>query len=91
MTTDHEVIRQWAEARHAQPATIEGTEHEGRPGVLRLDFPGYSHGGLLKHISWEDWLRTFDERGMNFIYQEERSDGEESYFFLLENASREDA
>ena len=91
VTTDHEVIRQWAEARGARPATVEGTEHGGRAGVLRLDFPGYAEGGSLKHISWEEWFRTFDDRGLNFIYQEERSEGGQSNFFRLENPSREDA
>src|SRR5215213_9562425 len=38
VTTHHEVIRQWAEERDGTPATVPGSEHEGRPGVLRIDF-----------------------------------------------------
>lgn len=30
-------------------------------------------------------------RGLNFIYQEQRSDGQQSNFFRLENPGREDA
>jgi hypothetical protein len=89
ITTDHEVIRQWAEERGAQPATVPGTEHEGRAGVLRLDFPGYG-GDNLENISWDQWFETFDARGLNFIYQESRSDGSQSNFFRLENPDRED-
>jgi len=81
----------WAEARGARPATVEGTEHEGRPGVLRLNFPGYAEDGKLREISWEDWFRTFDLRNLNFIYQEERTNGQQSNFFRLENPTREDA
>ncbi|UBU17473.1 hypothetical protein [Nonomuraea gerenzanensis] len=90
ITTDHDVIRQWAEEREARPAKVPGTEHDGRAGVLRFDFPGYG-GGDLEEISWDDWFRTFDERGLNFIYQEHRKDGNQSNFFRLENPDREDA
>lgn len=31
--TDHDVIRGWAEERDAKPATVPGTEHDGRAGV----------------------------------------------------------
>ena len=88
-TTHHEVIKQWAEARGARPATVEGTEHGDRLGVLRFDF-GDDSGGL-RHVSWDEWFRTFDERRLNFIYQEERTDGRQSNFFRLENPEREDA
>jgi hypothetical protein len=45
----------------------------------------------LRHISWEEWFDTFDARGLNFIYQEQRRDGQQSNFFRLENPGREDA
>ncbi|GAA4197116.1 hypothetical protein [Microbispora amethystogenes] len=90
VTTDHEVIRRWAEDRDATPATVPGTEREGRPGVLRFDFPG--HGGEdLKRVSWDEWFGTFEERGLDFVYQEHRKDGSPSNFFRLENPGREDA
>ena len=87
-TTHHEVIKQWAEARNGVPATVPGTEHEGRAGVLRFDFGGDNDD--LRHISWEEWFETFDARRLNFIYQEERSDGSQSNFFRLDNPERED-
>jgi hypothetical protein len=89
VTTHHEVIRQWAEARGGTPATVEGTEHDGHLGVLRFDFGGDNRN--LRHVSWEEWFETFDARRLNFIYQEERSDGDQSNFFRLENPNREDA
>ncbi|MGW5051879.1 Rho termination factor N-terminal domain-containing protein [Actinokineospora sp. NPDC004072] len=91
VTTNHDVIRRWAEERDAAPATVEGTEHDDHLGVLRLDFPGYGGGGRLRRVAWDEWFETFDERGLNFIYQEERSDGTPSNFFRLENPNREDA
>jgi hypothetical protein len=89
VTTSHEVIRHWAEERGGVPATVEGTEHGDRAGVLRFDFG--ERTDKLRHISWEEWFRTFDERRLNFLYQEERKDGRQSTFFRLENPEREDA
>ncbi|MET7804158.1 SAP domain-containing protein [Micromonospora chersina] len=90
VTTDHEVIRRWAEARKGVPTTVDGTEHDGHAGVLRFDFPSNGREQRLREISWEEWFRTFDERRLNFIYQEERSDGKQSNFFRLESPDRED-
>jgi len=87
-TTHHEVIKQWAEARGGSPATVEGTEHGNHLGVLRFDF-GRDNANL-RHVSWDEWFATFDERRLNFIYQEERSDGRPSNFFRLESPDRED-
>jgi hypothetical protein len=88
-TTHHEVIRQWAEERGGVPATVEGTEHGDHLGVLRIDFGG--DDAKLRHVRWDEWFDTFDGRGLNFIYQEQRSDGRQSNFFRLENPDREDA
>ena len=89
VTTHHEVIKQWAEARNAVPATVEGTEHEGHLGVLRFDFGGDNED--LRHVGWDEWFATFDTRTLNFLYQEQRKDGNQSNFFRLESPDREDA
>jgi hypothetical protein len=88
VTTSHEVIKEWAEARQGVPATVPGTEHGDHLGVLRIDFGGDSD--QLRHVSWDEWFKSFDERRLNFIYQEQRSDGSQSNFFQLENPDRED-
>ncbi len=89
VTRDHGVIRSWAEKRGAQPATVEGSEHDGHVGVLRFDFPGYG-GQSLEPIGWDEWFEPFDERNLEFVYQEHKSDGSESNFFRLRNPDRED-
>jgi hypothetical protein len=88
-TTHHEVIKLWAEERKATPATVPGTEHGDHLGVLRLDFGNDNDD--LRHVSWEEWFDTFDQRRLNFVYQEQRSDGRQSNFFILESPDREDA
>jgi hypothetical protein len=55
---------------------------------MRFDFGG--DGDRLRHVSWDEWFGTFDGRRLNFIYQEERSDGSQSNFFRLESPDRED-
>ncbi|WP_228484500.1 hypothetical protein [Microbacterium cremeum] len=87
-TTDHDVIRQWAEDRHATPATLEGAEHDGHLDLLRFDF-GFgmveAEEEKLREVSWDEWLRAFDEHGLSFVYHDTRADGSRSNFFRLEN------
>jgi len=89
VTRNHDVIRQWADERGATPASVPGSRHDGHVGVLRFDFPGYG-GDNLEAIDWDDWFQAFDQRQLNFIYQEHRSDGADSNFFRLENPNRSD-
>ncbi|TDC02377.1 hypothetical protein E1091_00860 [Micromonospora fluostatini] len=91
VTTNHEVIQRWARARNAKPATIAGTERNGRPGVLTFNFPGYRESSRVREITWDDWFRTFDGRRLNLIFQEQMRDGRQSNFFRTESPQREDA
>ena len=54
--TDREEIRRWAEERNARPAAVAATESGDDPGIIRLDFPGYSGQGSLEEIEWNDWF-----------------------------------
>jgi hypothetical protein len=83
VTRNHDVIRAWADARGAVPATVPGTGPAGELGVLRLDVPGYG-GQDLQHVSWDDFFTRFDQRDLRFLYQERTKDGSESNFFRLE-------
>ncbi len=88
VTTHHDVIREWAESRGGQPATVDGTEHGDHLGVLRITFGDVPEN--LRPVSWAEWFGTFDERRLNFIYQDEKKDGSQSTFHRLENPERED-
>lgn len=79
-TTDHDEIRHWAEARHARPARVKGTSGKDDPGMIRLDFPGYSGEGSLESISWDDWFEAFDDNHLALVYQERTADGKPSNF-----------
>lgn len=79
ITTDHEVIRRWAEQRGAQPAKVKGTGKGGDIGIIRLNFPGYT-GQKLEPITWEEWFEKFDDDNLALLYQEETAEGDKSNF-----------
>lgn len=81
-TTDHDTIRKWAEDRGGHPATVSDTA-DGGPGILRIDFPGYSGEESLEEISWEDFFAKFDREKLAFLYQEKTDDGQTSRFCKL--------
>ncbi|WP_437736143.1 hypothetical protein [Sorangium sp. So ce1335] len=82
-TIDHDEIRQWAESRGGRPATVKSTEKNGEPGILRIDFPGYSGEGSLEEISWDDFFAKFEESNLALVYQETTADGQQSNFNKL--------
>lgn len=89
-TTDHNTIRQWAQARDGKPATVKRTASKDDVGILRIDFPGYSGGDSLEEISWDEFFEKFDEKKLAFLYQEKTSSGEESRFFKLISRDKAD-
>jgi hypothetical protein len=89
ITTDHDEIRKWVEARQGSPASVKGTERgDDEAGLLRIDFPGYSGEGSLEHISWEEFFDKFEESRLAFLYQEETKQGGQSRFFKLVSRNR---
>jgi hypothetical protein len=79
-TTDHNEIRQWAEARGGKPATVKRTGDEDDPGLLRIKFTDESDDSL-EEISWDEFFEKFEDKKLAFLYQEEKKSGEESRFF----------
>jgi hypothetical protein len=75
-TRDHDTIMQWAEERGGHPAVVEGTS------ILRIDFdePWGNDDERLERISWDQFFKIFDERNLEFLYQERTADGQESRF-----------
>jgi hypothetical protein len=90
-TRSPEVIRAWAEERGARPVTATRGE-DGRPRTLRMRFQADEGGrnSRLEEISWDEWLGTFEQRDLVFVYQQQRRDGNQSNFFRLDNPRRED-
>jgi hypothetical protein len=82
-TTDHDEVRRWVEERGGCPAHVRDTGSEGDPGVLRIDYPGFSGQDTLEPISWDEFFDAFEANGLAFVYQDEKKDGEPSTFSKL--------
>jgi hypothetical protein len=70
-TTDHDVIRGWAEERGGHPARVRTTGDDEDVGIIRIDFPGFSGEGTLEEISWDEFFEKFEEKQLAFLYQDE--------------------
>jgi hypothetical protein len=78
-TRDHEVIRQWAARRRAEPATGEATS-SGPATIavadtgagIRFNFPGV---GAFRPISWDEWFANFDRYALAFVYEDVSGEG----------------
>jgi hypothetical protein len=74
-TTDHDVIRKWVEKRGGRPARVAETApaksggQRGSAGILRIDFAEPDEA--LEQISWDEFFRTFEQRKLAFLYQDE--------------------
>ncbi|WP_134090496.1 hypothetical protein [Olivibacter sp. XZL3] len=80
-TNNHDEIKKWAQERGGVPAKVKGTGDEDDAGILRIHFPKHSeHNDDLEEISWEDFFEEFEENKLDFLYQEEKADGEQSTF-----------
>jgi hemerythrin superfamily protein len=82
-TTDHEEIRRWVEARGGCPSRVKRTGQDGDPGILRIDFPGFSGQQSLEKIAWGEFFDWFDRNQLAFIYQDRTGRGRQSRFNKL--------
>ena len=85
ITTDHDQIRKWAEARGGRPAEVRSTHSKAGAGIIRIEFPGAPNAkdDNLEEISWEEFFEKFDESDLALLYQEETAGGERSSFNKL--------
>ena len=70
-TIDHDEIRQWVEERGGHPAHVKESGDANDPGILRIDYPGFSGQGTLERISWDEFFDAFDANKLAFLFQDE--------------------
>jgi hypothetical protein len=72
-TTDHEVIRKWAEGKGGKPASVGRTHQGGDVGIIRIMFPEspQSEHQSLVEISWDEFFEQFEESELALIYSED--------------------
>ena len=82
LTTDHDEIRKWAEARGGRPAAVRSTYSKDITGIIRIEFPERQTPRM------KTWSRSrgtnsskkFDQANLALVYEEETASGEPSYF-----------
>ena len=85
MLTDRDEIRDWAAARAGAPALRPAAPSiASDEPVLRIEFGQHAYQdqdngadrpptqGGLELVSWDDWFRIFEERGLALVVAEER-------------------
>ena len=85
VTTDHDEIREWAEARGGRPASVRRTHSKDNVGIIRIEFPDAPNAkdDALEEISWEEFFEKFEDSNLALLYQEETAKGELSNFNKL--------
>jgi hypothetical protein len=73
----------WVEARGGWPAHVKDSGQGGDPGILRIDFEGYSGEGKLEPLDWDSWFDAFEYNKLAFNYQDKTASGEPSRFSKL--------
>lgn len=82
VTRDHEVIRTWANSRHAQPALLKSRAGGDPAEALRFQV---SHRRQSEYdvVSWDEWFSVLDGNDLVFIFQERTHDGGISDLFRI--------
>jgi hypothetical protein len=70
-TIDHDTIRAWVQKHGGCPAHVKSTGRKEDPGLLRIDFPGFSGQQSLEQISWDEFFEKFDANELALVYQDE--------------------
>ena len=65
ITTDHDEIRRWAEARGGRPAAVRSTQPKDGTGIIRIEFPGAPNAkdDNLEEITWDEFFNKHGEKG----------------------------
>jgi hypothetical protein len=79
ITTDHDTIMDWVEARGGYPAIAPMAAGKEGIGTLRIVFDDDDEE-MLEPVEWEKFFYEFEDNGLAFLYQIETTDGEESRF-----------
>jgi hypothetical protein len=87
-TIDHDEIRAWVEERGGKPARVKATGSRNDPGILRIDYPGFTGQDTLEEITWDEWFTAFDDNELAMLLQDETSDGDTSRFSKLVRRDR---
>jgi hypothetical protein len=66
VTTDHAQIQKWVDERGGHPARVKGTQNKQGPGILRIDYPGFSGEETLGQSPGRRSLRLLKKTNLPF-------------------------
>jgi hypothetical protein len=49
---------------------VKRTGRGDDPGILRIDYPGFSGQQTLERLDWDEFFEWFDRDGLEFLYQD---------------------
>jgi hypothetical protein len=69
-TTDHQLIRKWAEKHGGKPAAVRSTHDQDDTGIIRIMFPDApnSHHDALVEIGWAEFFDEFEQKKLALLY-----------------------
>ena len=70
VSTDHDEIRKWAEAKGGKPAAVKRTHTGDDVGIIRVmfpDAPNSEHDALVE-ISWDEFFEEFEKRNLALLH-----------------------
>jgi hypothetical protein len=79
ITTDHDRIRRWVEARDGTATPVRGRESDDDPGLLRIRLRDGSADDL-DAIDWDEFFAKFGESKLAFLCQDKIAHGGTSRF-----------
>jgi|GEM_PF-3619647 len=79
-TTDHNVIRSWAEARNAQPARWKPAVSAQHPYDILIALNEKEAHLQVDKISWEEWFQVFERGQLCFTYT---TDDPQDHYYQL--------
>jgi hypothetical protein len=73
VTTDHEKIKEWAEANGGKPAAVSSTHEDDDVGIIRIMFPDApnSDHDALEEITWDEFFEQFEESELSLLYEDD--------------------
>jgi hypothetical protein len=79
-TTDPDVMRRWAEARHGTPVLFHRGNLDSNDQWPGFAFPGYDSPNSYEEITWQELFNKRAEAHLVFLYQEMTDTGESSLY-----------
>jgi hypothetical protein len=84
-TTDHNVIRRWAEHRYGHPACTTSPRSDLDRGGLRIYFEDNEPEVETEQISWPEFFKIFERNNLAFVFKTKMPDGTDSQFYSFVN------